>query len=613
MADNKKYALDMTTAEWREYLEKALQEPKFRADQIMQWLWQKHTDDPAEMTNLALPLREKLAEKVAFNYPELIREQKSADGTRKFLWKLRDGQTVESVLMKYGERLTACISTQVGCPLACTFCATGLSGFERNLSSGEIAGQVLAIEKKIGREVNNVVYMGMGEPFLNTENVLRSVRMLNDEKLRNLGIRHITISTSGIIPGIEALADSGLGVRLAVSLHAADDDVRSFLMPVNESYPTAPLRKALQAYQEKTGDRITIEYALFGGVNDSVEHARDLVRYLKGIHAFVNLIPGNSVEGRYPRSNAEDILRFKSVLQTAGFETELRSEQGADIDAACGQLRRKNSEGIAAPLEGHAYSVAHADLARENKPLERRAKPQETRSAASDRGSHGKTAGRAYENRAPRPAYGEKRERPAYGDKRERPAYGEKQQSRPAYGDKRERPAYGDKQQSRPAYGEKRERPAYGDKRERPAYGDKQQSRPAYGDKRERPAYGRQNENTAPEERTGFRSAAKPTGGFIAAAGKRRRDEKNPQDRYRSGKMKEARPSWRAGSEESQPGAERTRGSYGRDDSAPKKHQSKTGSNKGRGGAKPAGRRPAPKEGAFSKFYNAGKKGRKGK
>ena len=273
MAD-KIYAPDMDFGEWKEYTEKELGEPAYRAGQICQWIWQKRADSPEDMTNLSKQLRDKLAEKLDFAFPQLAREQKSADGTRKFLWRLRDGESVESVLMKQGDRLTACISTQVGCPLQCTFCATGLSGFVRNLSAGEIAGQVAAIEKKIGREINNVVYMGMGEPFLNTEAVLKSIRMLNDPKLRNLGIRHITVSTSGVIPGIRALAESGLGVRLAISLHAADGELRSMIMPVNNSYPVEELREALVDYQETTGDRITIEYALFGGVNDSVERAR---------------------------------------------------------------------------------------------------------------------------------------------------------------------------------------------------------------------------------------------------------------------------------------------------------------------------------------------------
>lgn len=356
----KLYALDLNKTQWTELLEK-LGQPKFRADQLLQWMWQKHVFNAEDMTNLSKALREKLPEEVDFAAPELVREQRSKDGTRKFLWRLRDGSTVESVLLKSGTRLTACISTQVGCPLGCTFCATGLSGFIRNLSSGEIAGQFLAMEAHLEREINNIVYMGMGEPMLNREEVFKSVHMLNDEKLRNIGIRHITISTSGVIPGIQALADEELGVRLAVSLHAVDEELRSRLMPVNERFPIAELREAIKDYQEKTGDRVSIEYTLFGGVNDSVEHARALVRFLKGIHVFINLIPFNAVDDRYDVPEAKDILKFKKVLDTAGFENELRQEQGADIDAACGQLRRKDAEGAAVALEPCAHSVTKKD------------------------------------------------------------------------------------------------------------------------------------------------------------------------------------------------------------------------------------------------------------
>ena len=349
---DKIYALDLDNNEWIRILDKEFGEPRFRADQICQWIWQKRAFDVADMTNLSKPLRDLLESRIDFGVPMLIKEQRSSlDGTRKYLWQLRDGQSVESVLMRQGERFTACISTQVGCPLGCTFCATGLSGYVRNLSAGEIAGQFLAMEKAVGRDINNAVYMGMGEPFLNTEAVLKSVRMLNDPGMRNLGIRHISISTSGIVPGIRDLAESGLGVRLAVSLHAAEDDLRSTLMPVNETFPLDELRKAMQEYQKTTGNRITIEYALFGGVNDSVDHARQLLRYLKGIHVFINLIPFNQVDGRYERPVAENILKFRSVLQTAGFETEIREEQGADIDAACGQLRRKTMAGDPCVLE----------------------------------------------------------------------------------------------------------------------------------------------------------------------------------------------------------------------------------------------------------------------
>ncbi|MDO5114571.1 MAG: 23S rRNA (adenine(2503)-C(2))-methyltransferase RlmN [Synergistaceae bacterium] len=425
MAD-KRYALDLNYEEWKEYLEKGLEEPKFRADQICRWLWRDHAESPEEMTNLSKPLREKLAERMDFSFPALAREERSADGTRKFLWRLRDGETVESVLMKQGDRRTACISTQVGCPLQCAFCATGLSGFVRNLSAGEIAGQVAAIEKAAGREVNNVVYMGMGEPFLNTEAVLKSIRMLNDPKMRSLGIRHITVSTSGVIPGIMALAASGLGVRLAVSLHAADDELRGMLMPVNHSYPTAELRRAMQEYQEATGDRITIEYALLGGVNDGVERARELVRYLKGIHVFINLIPFNAVGGRYERPGAEAVLRFKSVLQTAGFECEIRAEQGADINAACGQLRRKSADGMEAPLESPAFSPADFEAAEKKSAPQRSEAPRAggARAKAPSRTSGGFVAERGKRRRVeaePRERYrgGKLKEaRPAYKGKR---------------------------------------------------------------------------------------------------------------------------------------------------------------------------------------------------
>ena len=464
------YALDMTREEWTAWLGAELNQPKFRADQICQWLWQKHVYDAEEMTNLSLPLRELLTQRVDFSAPALAKEQRSKlDGTRKYLWRLRDGETVESVLLKQGERLTACVSTQVGCPLACTFCATGLSGFVRNLSAGEIAGQFLAMEKELGREINNIVYMGMGEPFLNTDSVLLSIRMLNDEHMRGLGIRHFTVSTSGVIPGIEALADSGLGVRLAISLHAADDELRSEIMQVNHTFPLAELRNAMAEYQKKTGDRITIEYALFGGVNDGVEHARLLVRFLKGIHVFVNLIPFNNVDGRYDRPKAEDTLRFRSVLETAGFECELRQEQGGDIDAACGQLRRKTAEGGECKLEPATHTFDKKE-----------------------------------EKEAPKP-------------EAKRPA----QHRRPA--------------ESRP-YKKPEERPQRG----------------------ERPA------------REG--AAAKgPSGGYIAERGKRRRTDKPESDRYRSGKPKEERPTYRKQND----GADGEKKSYS--PRWPKRHDEGTG------------------------------------
>ena len=334
-------ALELNWEEWVSTLEK-MGEPRFRAEQICRWIWKRRISSVVEMTDLSKDLRDRLVEKIDFSLPEMVREDRSKiDGTRKFLWKMSDGCTVESALLKQHDRLTVCVSSQVGCPLACPFCATGMGGFTRNLTAGEIAGQFLATEAHVGREVNNLVFMGMGEPLLNTDAVIKAVAMLNHPKMRQLGIRHIAISTSGIIPGIKELADSQVGARLAVSLHASSDELRDELVPVNRRYPLAELAAAMHDYQERTGDRINIGYTLFRGVNDTVEHARDLIRYLRGLHVFINLIPGNPTAGGYERSAVEDTLKFQNVLKTAGFECDIRVERGTDIDAACGQLKGK--------------------------------------------------------------------------------------------------------------------------------------------------------------------------------------------------------------------------------------------------------------------------------
>ena len=531
------YALDLNNEEWATWLTEELRQPKFRADQICQWLWQKRVFDTEEMTNLSVPLREQLSERVDFAAPALMNEQRSAiDGTRKYLWQLRDGHTVESVLLRQNERLTACISTQVGCPLQCTFCATGLSGYVRNLSAGEIAGQFLAMEKSLDREINNVVYMGMGEPFLNTDAVLKSIRLLNSPKLRNLGIRHITVSTSGVIPGIMALAQSGLGVRLAVSLHAADDELRSMLMPVNQTFPVSELRKAMQEYQAATGDRITIEYALFGGVNDGILQARELVRYLKGIHVFINLIPFNSVDGRYDKPKAEDILKFRTVLTTAGFEAEIRSEQGADIDAACGQLRRKTMAGAPCALEPKAHSVTMTDMKRED------SAPKTQRSAAAKKETAPKREYRRSETDfggqsevTKRPSGGFVDERGARHRKTDRPEKdryrsGKMKEARPSYRGQGEAgaPSYQDRNNSfkKAAADNKRfdrgERPSYDkpryDRGERPARDEKprwdRNAKPVNG---ERPGYDKprydRGERPARDEKPRWDRNAKPANG----------------------------------------------------------------------------------------------------
>ena len=616
MAD-KRYALDMNYDEWKEYVEKGLQEPKFRTDQITQWVWQKHTDDPEDMTNLSKDLRTKLAEKADFAYPQIVREQRSSDGTRKFLMQMRDGNSVEAVLMKFSDRLTACISTQVGCPLQCTFCATGLSGFVRNLTAGEIAGQMLAIEKKIDREVNNVVYMGMGEPFMNTENVLKSIRMLNDPKLRNLGIRHITVSTSGVIPGIKALADSGLGVRLAVSLHAADDELRSYLMPVNHSYPVDQLRKALQDYQEKTGDRVSIEYTLFGGLNDSVDHARALVRYLKGLHSFVNLIPYNSVDGRYDKPKSENVLKFRTVLQTAGFETEIRSELGADIDAACGQLRRKTIDGEAAPLEAPAYSITKADMAPERPRAPQAAKQARPRPKSAPRSYEEGAAAKRYPSRASGGFVEERgKRRKTEMSSQERYRSGKMKEARPVYRGRNS----DDGEAAFEQHGRRDERP--------PVRGEER-----FRDGGERP-------------RRSF-GGAKPYGRRTDAGGTERRDDR-PQDRRFAKESGDRRPEGRSFNKSDSGTYQRDRGfnkgdggssprdrGFGKSDGGT--YQRDRGFNKGDGGSAPRDRgfskdnggpkregrpqggkthksgTPSAKQGAFSKYYGSEKRGKRGK
>lgn len=489
------YALDLSIEEWAGLLTEMDDKP-FRAVQIAQWLWQKHVYDADGMTNLSKSLRDELKERVDFRLPELVKEQRSQDGTRKYLWRLRDGQTVESVLMKHNDRLTACVSTQVGCPLQCVFCATGLSGYVRNLSAGEIAAQFLAMEKAAGRDINNVVYMGMGEPFLNTANVLKSVRLLSDEKMRNLGIRHFTISTSGVLPGIIQLANSGLGVRLAVSLHAADDELRGQLMPINQKYPAAELRKTMEEYQRITGDRITIEYVLFGGTNDGVDDARALVRYLKGLHTFINLIPFNAVDGRFEKPSAEAVLKFRKILETAGFDVELRREYGADIEAACGQLRRKTETGEPCRLDPKpGYKLASA------KPEAERVK-------------------------TPRP---KKEAEPAQAGKH--PAKADKQEKTRREPKKREESSREERGERKPAQGTGKS-----DKTKREPARQAEGRREERGERRQRPA------------RDGKRPAE--TGKYGAGGDKRRKTDEPPKERYRSGKKKEERPSHKGRSEE---------------------------------------------------------------
>ncbi len=332
----------MTLDEWRTFARDELALPRYAADQICQWIYRKRVFDFTAMTNLSKAARARLSDLLDIRPPALEKRQVSRDRTRKYLWRLDDGQYIESVLMDHGNHFTACVSSQVGCPLRCRFCATGRQGFIRNLTAGEIVSQFMAMEADVGHDVNNVVFMGMGEPFLNADNVFRAVRMFLEPKMRGLSARHVTVSTAGIPSGIRRLADEGLGIYLCVSLHAPNDGLRSRIMPVNDTFPLSQVFGALRYWQEKTGVRATMEYILLKNVNDAPECAHEMATLFDGLQVYVNLIPFNPVEGTsFSRPSESRIQPFMKILKGLNVECELRKEHGADIDAACGQLRAK--------------------------------------------------------------------------------------------------------------------------------------------------------------------------------------------------------------------------------------------------------------------------------
>ncbi len=339
------HALELSYEEWVDLCVNTWHLPKYRADQLCQWIYDKKIFNVHEMSNLSKELRENLVYGLMILPPIAVREDTSKDGTKKFLWQLYDGERIESVLLSHGSHTTACISSQVGCPLNCSFCATGKSGFTRDLTAGEMVGQFLAMEKRLGQNINNIVFMGMGEPFLNSAELFKAIRILNSPKMRNLGARHITISTSGVVPGILELAEFPIPVRLSVSLHAPNDSLRSRIMPVNKKYSLGSLVDSLKFYRQKTGERITIEYVMLLKVNDEPEFAYELAALLSGLGVYVNLIPYNPVDlpdptgQEFQRSNPERVKAFSAILTKLGIENEIRKEKGKDIDAACGQLR----------------------------------------------------------------------------------------------------------------------------------------------------------------------------------------------------------------------------------------------------------------------------------
>ena len=327
-----------------EDLLKELGEPKFRAKQIFDWLHAKQVDSFEEMTNLSKGLREKLSETASINGVEIVRKLVSQiDGTRKYLFALSDGAIIESVLMKYEHGNTVCISTQVGCRMGCRFCASTLDGVERGLTAGEMLSQIYAIQKDCGERVHGTVLMGSGEPLDNYDNVVKFLRLINDPKGQNMGQRHITLSTCGLVDKIYDLAEEDLQITLAVSLHAPNDGIRTQTMPIAKVYSMDRLLQACRDYADQTKRRITFEYALIHGVNDGDEHAWELVKKLRDMLCHVNLIPVNDVKERnYVKSTAERVKRFAGILNENGVETTVRRKLGSDIDAACGQLRRSH-------------------------------------------------------------------------------------------------------------------------------------------------------------------------------------------------------------------------------------------------------------------------------
>ncbi len=338
---DKKDLLSLTMGEIEELLI-SMNEKKFRGKQIFEWI-NKGIKDFDEMTNLSKTLRDKLSERTYITNIKIEEKIVSTiDGTIKYLFLLDDYNIIEGVVMKYNHGLTACISTQVGCAMGCTFCASTINGLIRNLRAGEMVDQILTMEKDTGERISNIVLMGSGEPLNNYNETINFLKIVNDENGLNIGNRHITLSTSGLVPQIKDLADLQIPINLAISLHAPNDELRRKTMPVAKRYSIKELIDSCKYYIEKTNRRITFEYALIKGVNDGEKEAKELVALLKGMLCHVNLIPINSVEEReYKKPNTESINRFQNTLKRSGIETTVRREMGSDINAACGQLRRK--------------------------------------------------------------------------------------------------------------------------------------------------------------------------------------------------------------------------------------------------------------------------------
>lgn len=324
-----------------EALCKELGYPSYRGKQIAEWLYQKGVHGISDMANLPAALREQLAEKTTLSKAEVVKASAAPDGTTKYLLKLSDAETIESVFLPYEDRNSVCVSTQIGCPVACTFCATADCGFIRNLTAGEIVDQVLTLQERSGKRITHVVFMGMGEPLLNFDNLIKAVHLLNDEI--GISMRRLTVSTVGIIPAIRKLADLDLQLTLAISLHSPDDELRKSIIPLASRFPLDELINACKDYANTTKRRITFEYLMIAGLNDSPQQADKLAKLLHGILGHVNLIPYNEVEGKpYKRPSKDAIAGFRKVLESLGIEVTQRMERGHTVSAACGQLRRRH-------------------------------------------------------------------------------------------------------------------------------------------------------------------------------------------------------------------------------------------------------------------------------
>ena len=333
------YTLEQLAAQLKE-----MGQPAFRAKQIFHWLHQKHVTEFSAMTDQPKTLLAKLEEEFYIAAPTIQRRQQSKDGTVKYLLRLSDGNCIETVVMRYTYGNTVCVSTQVGCRMGCRFCASTQAGRVRNLEAGEIAAEIYAAQKDIGERISHIVLMGIGEPLDNFDNVMDFLTIISCANGVNIGMRNISLSTCGVVPQIDRLAEKKLQLTLSISLHAPNNKMRSQMMPVNDAYPVETLIAACRRYQKITGRRISFEYSMVRGVNDSPATAKELANLIKGMGAHVNLIPINPVDGSpYSATDAENVKRFQKMLMDLGVNATVRRRLGSDISAACGQLRREEA------------------------------------------------------------------------------------------------------------------------------------------------------------------------------------------------------------------------------------------------------------------------------